>query len=537
MNDVIFPGNRVGTTNISSSPKPVQEPVKAATQVAEALNGRYEVRERLGKGAFGEVYKAHDTLLNRIVAIKRIRLHQLAESGRLDELRARFLREAQIAAQLQHPGIVAVYDVIALLDTSYLIMEYVEGKTFAQTLGSKRALRASEIVHVLSQVADALHHAHQQKFVHRDVKPANILMTPKGVAKLADFGVAKAEAAADLTTAGEILGTPDYMSPEQARGSAVDGRSDLFSLGCILYECLARKKPFFAKSLTGVLLRIVNEEPAPIDFDARKLPREFQPVLERALSKDPAGRFSSGEEMALALRAIPTTSADEDFIAHEGGDEDASGPASVSRTPDSVADSLMKEARQATHIETHLSALLKEERRLLLAASPLLQFRNVSLTPEEAFILSRVGEGGTPSEILSVSPLSEEDTTRALLGFLRTGLVGFEDGTMTEKAAVSVESKPAGRASKADSLEPAEIHRLFESARSEDDWQVLGLQSGASLQQIKKAFQTKVFLYHPDRYGHSREQDLGDKLAYLVRRVNDAFSNLSSAKRSGRRMS
>ncbi len=505
---------------------------EVATLVAEALNGRYEVRKCVGKGAFGEVYKAHDTLLNRVVAIKRIRMDQLTDSDHADEIRARFLREAQVSAQLQHPGIVALYDVISLRDTSYIIMEFVEGKTLAQTLTSKKTLRASETVQLLSQVADALHHAHQQKVVHRDVKPANILITPTGVAKIADFGVAKAEATADLTAAGAILGTPDYMSPEQARGSAVEGRSDLFSLGCILYECLAGKKPFAAKNLTGVLLRIINEEPVPIDFDARKLPRELEPVLERALSKDLAGRFSSGEELARALRAIPKSVVDEDFVAYESGTEDTSDPTSVSRTPDSVADSLMREARLATQIETHLSALLKEDRRLLLAASPLLKFQNVNLTPEEAFILSRVGEGGTPREILSVSPLSNEDTARALLGFLRTGLVGFEDETITKKAADSAESKPAGGASKEDSLEPAVIRRLFQSAQSEDDRQVLGLQSGASLQQIKKAFQTQVFLYHPDRYARSRDKDVGKKLAYLVQRVNDAFSNLSSAKRS-----
>ena len=513
---------RVETNNWSSE--------EVAAHVAEALNGRYEVLERLGKGAFGEVYKAHDTLLNRVVAVKRIRMDQLTDSDHADELRARFLREAQVSAQLQHPGIVAVYDIISLQDTSYIIMEFVEGKTLAQTLASKKRLRLSEAVHLLSQIADALHYAHQQKVVHRDVKPANILVTPAGVAKIADFGIAKAEATADLTAAGAILGTPDYMSPEQARGSAADGRSDLFSLGCILYECLAGKTPFAAGNLTGVLLRIIHEEPVPIDFDARKLPRELQPVLEQALSKDPAGRFSSGGELARALRAIPKSIDDEDFVADQSGDEDTSD--STSRSPDSVADSLMREARRATQIGTHLNALLNEDRRLLLAANPLLKFQNVNLTPEEAFILSRVGEGGTPSEILSVSPLSREDTARSLLGFLRTGLVGFENETITKKAAGSAAAKPAGGTSKADNLEPEVIRHLFQSAQSEDDWQVLGLQSGASLQQIKKAFQTRIFLYHPDRYARSRDKDLEKKLAYLVQRVNDAFSLLSGTKRS-----
>ena len=163
---------RVETNNSSSE--------EVAAHVAEALDGRYEVLERPGKGAFGEVYKAHDTLLNRVVAVKRIRMDQLADSDHADELRARFLREAQVSAQLQHPGIVAVYDIISLQDTSYIIMEFVEGKTLAQTLASRKRFRLSEAVHVLSQIADALHYAHQQKVVHRDVKPANILITPRG---------------------------------------------------------------------------------------------------------------------------------------------------------------------------------------------------------------------------------------------------------------------------------------------------------------------------------------------------------------------
>ncbi len=179
-----------------------------ASRVTAALQGRYKITRRLGRGAYGEVYKAQDTLLNRVVAIKRIRLDRLGNTEQLSEVRARFLREAQVAARLQHTGIVTVYDVVALQDTSYLIMEYVEGRTLAQLLASPKKLSASETVHLLCQVADALSVAHSQKVVHRDIKPANILVSSSGVAKVADFGVAKAESASELTTAGSILEHP-----------------------------------------------------------------------------------------------------------------------------------------------------------------------------------------------------------------------------------------------------------------------------------------------------------------------------------------
>jgi len=189
-----------------------EEMAAEAAQVSEALRGRYSVTERLGRGACGEVYKAQDTLLNRVVAIKRIRLDRLGESEHVSELRARFLREAQVATRLQHNGIVSVYDVITFEDTSYLVMEYVEGRTLAQLFASSNKLGAARTVHLLSQVADALAVAHAQKVVHRDIKLANILVSTAGVAKISDFGVAKAESSSEITTVGTILGTPDYMS-------------------------------------------------------------------------------------------------------------------------------------------------------------------------------------------------------------------------------------------------------------------------------------------------------------------------------------
>jgi len=508
-----------------------EEMAAEAAQVSEALRGRYSVTERLGRGACGEVYKAQDTLLNRVVAIKRIRLDRLGDSEHVKELRARFLREAQVAARLQHNGIVSVYDVITFEDMSYLVMEYVEGRTLAQLLASSNKLGAARTVHLLSQVADALAVAHAQKVVHRDIKPANILVSSAGVAKISDFGVAKAESSSEITTVGSILGTPDYMSPEQARGVPVDGRADLFSLGCVLYECLQGTKPFAAPNLTGVLLRILSEEPAPIEFEKRGLPKELQPVLERSLAKDPAERFASAEEFAQALRKIQTSIPDGDFF-DISERVDATGPTS-SGTPDSVADSLMRDARKTVDIQPHLRALMDDERLLKLAANPLLHFRNVSLTSEEAFIFSRLAEAGTAKDIFSVSPLGEEETARALLGFLRAGLVEFESGTITQ-GPVAVKAPPSPRKEAANEnrrLDPDEIRRLHQNAQDEDEWRVLGLQPGASPADIKGAFQSRAFRYHPDRYAHSGEKDLPKKLSYLFHRVSEAYSDLSGERR------
>ena len=412
---------------VEHCPSCAGKPSTGADGVSRISNGRYELTKKLGEGAFGEVYRARDTVLNRTVALKRIRLDRLAERDCLDELRARFLREAQVAAQLRHTGIVTIYDVVSLQDTSFIVMEYVEGKTLQQGLASRKVLRLSETIHILSQVAEALHHAHLRKVVHRDIKPANILISPSGLVKVADFGIAKGESSRDLTLAGSLLGTPDYMSPEQARGRVVEGRSDLFSLGCIMYECLSGTKPFAAESITDVLFRIVKEEPVPIDREERGLPAEAQTVLSRALAKDPSKRFSSGHEFAQALRSIPGAESGEQVFAFE--DTEAGTHAAETRTPDSVADSLMREARRTAQMQPHLNVLMEETRRLRLVASPLLQFRNVTLTPEEAFILSRVDGEVPPHDIFAVSPLPEDETARALLGFLRTGLVGFVEET------------------------------------------------------------------------------------------------------------
>jgi len=220
---------------------------------------RYRPVARLGAGAFGEVFRARDALLGRDVAVKRIRLDAFAEPAQLEEVKQRFVREAQVAARLHHPNIVTVHDIVATGTTSLIVMELVEGETLQSRLRARGRLDLPETIRVLGQVASALDHGHANQVVHRDVKPANIMVEPSGRVKVMDYGIAKLETAANLTSTGLIMGTPNYMSPEQARGLKVDGRSDLFSLGCVLYEWLTGRRPFQAESVSGILVKIRTE--------------------------------------------------------------------------------------------------------------------------------------------------------------------------------------------------------------------------------------------------------------------------------------
>ena len=240
--------------------------------IKEVLGDRYEIVAKLGSGAFGEVFRARDSVLEREVAIKRIRLDAFADPDQLDEVKKRFLREAQVAARLRHPNIVTTYDVVSASAGNFIVMELVEGRTLHSILKTESKLSLDKTIDVLSQVASALDHAHQNQVIHRDVKPGNIMIEPSGQAKVMDFGIAKLESGQNLTATGGILGTPNYMSPEQARGSKIDARSDVFALGCVLYECLSGQKAFKGDSITAILLSILSDDPPPIDYEANGLP-------------------------------------------------------------------------------------------------------------------------------------------------------------------------------------------------------------------------------------------------------------------------
>jgi eukaryotic-like serine/threonine-protein kinase len=265
--------------------------------------GRYLVERVLGKGAMGVVYLARDPVIGRFVALKTLNAPPDSEEG--DEFRQRFLREAQAAGLLTHPGIVTVFDagVDEATGLSFIAMEYVEGRSLKELLKSGHMFTYSEVARVGAALAGALDYAHAKGVVHRDIKPANILITTQGAIKITDFGVARLESS-NLTAEGQFIGTPNYMSPEQVAGTPVDGRSDLFSLGVVVFELLTGQRPFGGNSLTEVSYKIVHEAP-PIPSHLRPaLPSAFNPILLKLLEKDPARRYQKGADVARALDAL-----------------------------------------------------------------------------------------------------------------------------------------------------------------------------------------------------------------------------------------
>jgi hypothetical protein len=266
--------------------------------------GRYEILGQLGRGAMGIVYKARDPQIDRIVALKTIPLHG-QEPEEEAEYRRRFLNEAQAAGRLHHPGIVSVFDVGEEPENRdpYIVLEYVAGEALNRKLAREKKLPLEQAVQLALEVAEALDYAHAQGVTHRDVKPGNILITQDGHAKIADFGIAKLNLA-HFTLPGKVLGTPAYMAPEQLSGDGVDGRSDLFSLGVILYAMTVGHSPFQGDSATTVCFKVANREPVPASALDLNLPRELDAIIGRAMAKDPKERYQRGSELAEDLRQL-----------------------------------------------------------------------------------------------------------------------------------------------------------------------------------------------------------------------------------------
>ncbi|HEY2830710.1 MAG TPA: protein kinase [Thermoanaerobaculia bacterium] len=269
--------------------------------------GRYEVVRELGKGAMGIVYLAKDPLIGRLVALKTIRPAVHADDDETKEFQQRFMREAQAAGILNHPAIVTVHDIGQDDGTgvSFIAMEYVEGQNLKEVLQQGRPVSFEQIGDIIAQVAEGLDFAHAKGIVHRDVKPANVILLEGMRAKITDFGIAKiASGVSNLTTTGQFLGTPNYMAPEQIKGAPVDGRSDIFSLGICLYECLTRRKPFGGDSLTSISYKIVHEPFPPLQEINPQIPPAFEEVVAKCLAKDPAKRYQRARDLAIALRAV-----------------------------------------------------------------------------------------------------------------------------------------------------------------------------------------------------------------------------------------
>ncbi len=248
----------------------------------------------------GMIYQAHDPLIDRKIAIKLIRADLLDGEERAEYL-TRFQREAQAAGRCAHPNIVAIYDFAVHEGNPYLAMEYVEGRNLGQVLSQSGRFSSTDAVVVMGQVLDALGCAHGLGVVHRDVKPANILVQSDQRVKMTDFGISRLDMSA-LTQAGSIIGTPSYMSPEQCRGEAVDARSDLFSVGVVLYELLSGSRPFTGRNMTEVALQVMNQPPPDLRLTRPDLSPSLITVIERSLAKQPDSRYPSASEMAASLR-------------------------------------------------------------------------------------------------------------------------------------------------------------------------------------------------------------------------------------------
>ncbi len=262
--------------------------------------GRYQILETLGRGAMGIVYKAHDPLIERTVAIKTVGYAGLTPAE-ADEFKKRFFVEAKSAGRLNHPNIVTIHDVGYDDDVAYIAMEFIAGRSLREVIDSGVVLPPQRIAEIVSAVADALAFAHEQGIVHRDIKPANIMVLDNGHIKITDFGIALLPNGS-LTMAGTALGSPKYMSPEQVLGKRADGRSDIFALGAVLYELLTGKAPFVGADLNAILYQVMHGAPPLPSTCNPSLPAGFDRIVARALAKEPDKRYPTAAKMARDLR-------------------------------------------------------------------------------------------------------------------------------------------------------------------------------------------------------------------------------------------
>ncbi len=295
MSETVMLGGAGGRTNASTM-------MLGDGQVEKPMLGRYQVEKELGKGAMGVVYQGRDPKINRVVAIKTMALSQEFDEEELADVKERFFREAETAGRLNHPNIVTMYDAGEEHDLAYIAMEFLKGRDLVPFTKPGALLPLPKVVSIVARVADALAYAHGHNVVHRDVKPANVMYEPESdQVKVTDFGIARITDSSKTKT-GMVLGTPSYMSPEQLSGKKIDGRSDLFSLGVMLFQLVCGQLPFTGESMAQLMFKIANEpHPDPRTINAQ-IPEALARVIDRALCKEVEQRYQDGEDMARELR-------------------------------------------------------------------------------------------------------------------------------------------------------------------------------------------------------------------------------------------
>ncbi|MBI2567602.1 MAG: protein kinase [Candidatus Schekmanbacteria bacterium] len=270
------------------------------------VGSKYELVERVGSGSMGIVFRARDRFIGREVAVKAINLDVGGDLELLEQLRRRFEREVKAAGSLNHPNIVTVYEAGEAEKFYYIVMEFLDGTTLKQLNRHQDVIPISNVVSYMRQIASALDYSFRQHIVHRDIKPENIIVLRDDRIKITDFGIAKvlSSAVIDITRGDRILGTPNYMAPEQVKGERVDGRTDLFSLGCVFYELLAKRKPFHQGSVGAILFNIISRDPEWLSELDPRMPAVYDDILKKLLAKDPAARYRDAGELLAALDAI-----------------------------------------------------------------------------------------------------------------------------------------------------------------------------------------------------------------------------------------
>jgi serine/threonine-protein kinase len=437
------------------------------------LEGRYELGQRIGGGGMAEVVEAHDRKLDRRVAVK------LMRDGSADpRARERFVREAQHAARFSHPNVVGVYDVGDSDGQPFLVMELVEGKSLAQILAARKPLPADESLAITDSLLAALDAAHSQGLVHRDVKPANVLVTDDGRVKLADFGIAKAAEAmtSGLTATGQVMGTPIYLSPEQVEGHDATAQTDLYATGVVLYEMLTGEPPFTAEHPLAVALAH-RDTPAPrLDQVRPDLPVGLAGVVARALEKDPIRRFASAREMRDALKTVGDGA--------PAGVAPMAAMATTQATPLPAATSTLPVARRSDRPRTR-------KKRGLSGSSALLFVLAAVLGAGAGWLL--IGGGADPSTRAegvkkdvtpaSVTPPSVSTTTTITLPTTIDGLIAAlalspsaagEKGDELLRGLMEIRDRPDPKGKRAEHLVD-EIQHWVEDGQLEPHWGALAL--------------------------------------------------------------